>query len=208
MKRVPACALLLLSTAALAADEPLAGRTIWPCVESVVIAHIEKVGELVDYDTGEDEIILHPRSYVDIGIERVLFGVTPPASLTIVHLPEIQDGAGMFLLGRRDGKWINLGFEPHVAVDRKGRYVVPFLFEPPEDYLAPQGWIPRDYRDHLRRIRYDPKAAAWMHEGKYAESGWSHLQGAYAVANRGLVLDDIGDLLAQTLAEPCIRNAP
>jgi len=206
MKRALASVFLLLSAAALAADES-AEPAVWPCVESVVIARIAKVGEMLDYNT-EDSLVLHSPSYVDIRIRRVLWGARPPGTLTIVHQPGLQDGDGMFLLGRRDGRWFNLGFERFVARDRNGRYVVPFFEPSHEDYLAPSGWIPRDYFERLREIHYDPKKVAWMGEGRRAEPGWAHLEGAYAVANRGLVLDDIPGLLAQRLAEPCKRDAP
>jgi hypothetical protein len=150
MKRALASVFLLISSAVLAADEPAAEPTLWPCVESVVIARITKVGELLDFDT-EDSIVLHPPSYVDIRTTRVLWGRKPPKTLTIIHQPQRQNGAGMFLLGRREG---------------------------------------------------------WMGERKNGEPGWARIEGAYSVANRGLVLVDPGDLLAQRLAIPCERHAP
>jgi hypothetical protein len=207
MKRVVASIFLLWSAAALAADEVLPAPAVWPCVESVVIAHIERVGELLDYST-EDEIVLHPPSHVDIRISRVLSGIRPPRALTIVHQPELQHGDALFLLGRRNGSWIRLGFEGYLARDRKGRYVVPFFREPEESDLVPRGWIPRDYLEHLREIDYDPKTVAWMGDERNAEPGWARIEGSYAVASRGLVLDDLKDLLAQRLAVPCERNAP
>lgn len=206
MKQVVAGVFLMASVAALAADDP-AERTLWPCVESVVIARIAQVGELLDYND-EDSLVLHPPSYVDIRTQRVLWGIKPPKTLTIVHQPELLHGDVMFLLGRRDGRWINLGFEGRVARDRNGRYVVPFFEAPHEDYLAPRRWIPRDYLARLREIRYDPKTVAWMGEGKQARPGWARVEGPYAVAIRGLVLEDLDDLLAQRLAVPCERDAP
>ena len=116
MKRLLGSMFLLLSTAALAADDPVAEPALWPCVESVVIARIERVGEMVEYDT--EDLVIHPPSYVDIRIRRVLSGVTPPKTLTIIHQPELQRGDAMFLLGRRKGQWIRLGFEGRVARDR------------------------------------------------------------------------------------------
>lgn len=207
MKRVSASLLLLLLGAPLAADEPVAEDTLWPCVESVVIARIERVGDMLDYNT-EDGLVLHAPSYVDIRIRRVLSGVTPPRTLTIVHQPELQRGDAMFLLGRRDGKWFKLGFEARVVHDRDGRYVVPFFWEPEEDDLVPRGWIPTDYLHRLRDIRYDPKSVAWMGERKHGQPGWARIEGAYSVANRGLLLEDLVSLLAQRLAVPCERDAP
>jgi hypothetical protein len=198
---------LLLSAAGLAADEPVAEPTLWPCVESVVIARIEKVGELLDYSS-EDEMVLHPPSYVDIRIRRVLSGVEPPQTLTIVHQPERQRGDAMFLLGRRDGRWIVVGFEGYVARDRDGHYIVPFFREPLEDDLVPRGWIPTDYLHRLRDIRYDPKTVAWMGEHKNGQPGWARIEGASAVASRGIVLEDLVSLLAQRLAVPCKRDVP
>ena len=176
-------------------------------MESVVIARIEKVGELLDYSS-EDEIVLHPPSYVDIRIRRVLSGVEPPQTLTIVHQPERQLGDAMFLLGRREGRWIVVGFEGYVARDRDGHYIVPFFKEPLEDDLVPRGWIPTDYIHRLRDIRYDPKTVAWMGDHKNGQPGWARIEGAYAVANRGIVLEDLVSLLAQRLAVPCKRDAP
>jgi len=206
MKRLLGSMFLLLSTAALAADDPVAEPALWPCVESVVIARIERVGEMVEYDT--EDLVIHPPSYVDIRIRRVLSGVTPPKTLTIIHQPELQRGDAMFLLGRRNGQWIRLGFEGRVARDRDSNYIVPFFREALEEELAPRGWIPRDYLHRLSDIRYDPKAVAWMGERKNGQPGWAHIEGAYAVANRGLVLDEMANLLAQRLAVPCERNAP
>lgn len=206
MKRVLAGMLLLLSAVAPAADDPVVEPTIWPCVESVVIARMEKVGDLLNFNT--EDIVLHPPSYVDIRITRVLHGIRPPRTLTIVHQPGLQQGDGMFLLGRRGGQWFNLGFERRVARDRSGRYVVPFFEAPHEDYLAPRGWIPRDYLERLHEIRYDPKAVAWMGEGKRGQPEWVHIEGPYSVANRGLVLVDLEVLLAQRLMERCRRDAP
>ena len=114
----------------------------------------------------------------------------------------------MFLLGRREGQWFNLGFERYVARDRRGRYVVPFFDWPHEDHLAPRGWIPRDYLERLREISYDPKTVAWMGDGKRGQPELLRIEGAYSVANRGLVLENLDDLLAQRLAEPCQRNPP
>jgi hypothetical protein len=207
MKGTLASWLLVLSAAAPAADDSAAEPAEWPCVESVVIARITRVGELLDYST-EDSLVLHPPSYVDIRTRRVLWGVTPPKTLTIVHQPLLQHGDAMFLLGRYGGRWVALGFEGRVARDRDGRYVVPFLEAPHEDRLAPRGWIPRDYLERLREIRYDPKTVAWMGERKNGQPGWARIEGSYSVANRGLVLADLESLLAQTLAKPCKRDAP
>jgi hypothetical protein len=207
MKWALASVFLVLSAAPLSADERAAVPTLWPCVESVVIARIEKVGELLDYST-EDEIVLHPPSYVDIRIRRVLSGVDPPRTLTIVHQPAHQHGDAMFLLGRREGRWIVLGFEAHVARDRDGRYIVPFFEEPRDDDLVPRGWIPTDYLHRLSHIRYEPKTVAWMGEDKRGQPGWARVEGAYSVANRGLVLEDLASLLGQRLAVPCERDAP
>ena len=208
MKRVLVVGLFLaLTSAAPAADESAAGRTLWPCVESVVIARVARVGELLDYDTA-DTIVLHPPSYVDLEIRRVLSGVAPPRTLTTIFQPERVHGDALFLLGRRDGSWVVLGLESHVVRDRRGRYVVPFFREVVEEDLAPRGWIPVDYRERLREIRYDPRAVAWMGERHDAQPGWARIEGAYSVAKRGLVLDDIEGLLAQRLASPCERDAP
>jgi hypothetical protein len=206
MKRVLASLLALLSAVSLATDEP-AEMAVWPCVESVVIARIAQVGELLDYNT-EDSIVLHPPSYVDIHVTRPLWGVRPPRVLTIVHQPGRQHGDAMFVLGRREGRWLMLGFEGRVARDRNGRYVVPFFEAPHEDFVAPRGWIPRDYLERLREIRYDPKKVAWMGEGRRAHPDWARIEGKYAVANRGLVLDDLESLLAQQMSGPCKRDAP
>jgi hypothetical protein len=120
---------------------------------------------------------------VDIRIKRVLSGVKPPRTLTIVHQPERQR-------------------------NRDGGYVVPFFREPRDEDLVPEGWIPRDYQDCLREIQYDPRAVAWMGERRNAEPGWARIEGLHQVANRGLVLDDLESLLAQMLAAPCKRDAP
>jgi hypothetical protein len=207
MKRVLASLFLTLPGVALSTDDLVAEPMIRPCVESVVIARIEKVGEMIDYNT-EERLVLHSPSSVDIRITRVLHGVRPPANLTIVHQPGLQQGDGMFLLGRRAGEWLNLEFERRVARDRKGRYVVPFFEAPHEDYLAPRGWIPRDYFERLHEIRYDPKSVAWMGEGKHGQPGWIRIEGPYSVAIRGLVLLDLEELLAQRLTERCVRDAP
>ena len=138
----------------------------------------------------------------------MLSGVKPPRTLTIVHQPERQLGDAMFMLGRRDGRWIVLGFEAYVARDRDGGYIVPFFREPRDEDLVPEGWIPRDYHDRLREIQYDPRGVAWMGERWNAEPGWARIEGLYQVANRGLVLDDPESLLAQMLAVPCKRDAP
>jgi hypothetical protein len=206
MKRALLPGLLLSMAAPLAADESTPVPAAWPCVESVVIARIARVGELLDYNT-EERLVLHPPSSVDLRITQVLWGVKPPRALTIVHHPERQRGDAMFLLGRRSGHWVLLGFEGRVARDGKGRYVVPFFGEPHEDSMAPRGWIPRDYRARLREIRYDPKKVAWMGEQRHADPGWARIEGPYAVANRGLVLDDLEALLAQRRATPCERDA-
>lgn len=206
MERVLASLFALLSAVSLAADEP-AEMAVWPCVESVVIARIAQVGELLEYNT-EDAIVLHPPSYVDIRIRRVLYGEKPPRILTTIYDPGRQHGDALFLLGRREGRWLVLGFEAYVARDRSGRYVVPFFGEPREEKLAPRGWIPRDYRERLREIRYDPRMVAWMGERKGGDPGWARIEGAYSVANRGLLLTDLEGLLAQRLAVPCKRDAP
>ena len=205
MKRALVSVFLLLTGAVLAADEPAAEPRLWPCVESVVIARIAKVGDLLDYNT-EDTLVLHPPSYVELRVRHLLWGIQPPHSLTIVHQPELQHGDAMFLLGRRDGEWLNLGFEGRVARDRSGRFVVPFFDAPHEDSLAPRGWIPRDYFERLREIRYDPKSVPLLGEGRDARPGWARIEGTHSVANRGLILDDLEGLLAQKLGEPCKRN--
>lgn len=207
MKRALLSGVFLTLAASLAADESTPPTSAWPCVESVVIARIARVGELLDYST-EDRLVLHPPSHVDLRVTRVLWGVRPPRALTIVHQPERQHGDAMFLLGRRGGHWLMLGFEGRVTRDRKGRYVVPFFEDPHEDTLAPRGWIPRDYRARLREIRYEPRKSAWMGEQRMARPGWARIEGSYAVANRGLVLDDLESLLAQRRAAPCERNVP
>jgi hypothetical protein len=198
---------LLPSSAVFGADQAAPVTAAWPCVESVVIARIAKIGALLDYDS-EDSFVLHPPSYVDIRIRRVLSGAGPPRTLTIVHQPDRQHGDAMFLLGRRAGRWVVLGFAGYVARDRDGRYVVPFFRQARDEELAPRGWIPRDYRERLQEIRYDPSTVAWMGERHDADPGWAHIEGAYSVANRGLVLDDLESLLAERLAVPCERDAP
>jgi len=97
MKRLLGSMFLLLSTAALAADDPVAEPALWPCVESVVIARIERVGEMVEYDT--EDLVIHPPSYVDIRIRRVLSGVTPPnpAQLAVEMLPGQTVTVGSFV---------------------------------------------------------------------------------------------------------------
>jgi hypothetical protein len=207
MKRTLLSSVFLTFAASLAAEESTPPTSAWPCVESVVIARIARVGDMLDYNT-EEGLVLHPPSHVDLRVTQVLWGVRPPRALTIVHQPQRQHGDAMFLLGRRDGHWFVLGFEGRVVRDRKGRYVVPFFEAPHEDYLAPRGWIPRDYSRRLREIQYDPRKAAWMGEQRKAQPGWGRIEGAYAVANRGLVLDDLESLLAQRRAAPCERDAP
>ena len=99
-------------------------------------------------------------------------------------------------------------FRGHVVRDRDGRLVVPFFQEPADEVCVPQGWIPTDYLHRLRDIPLRPEAGRLDGEHKHGQPGWARIEGAYSVANRGLLLEDLVSLSAHRLAVPCERDAP
>ncbi len=170
------------------------------------------VARVVDYDPrplpdlGRDVIVMRWPWDLTLEIEQVLLGserrerVRAAVSLHTQFNDDVEHL--LFFLKRTDGGYVATEFTAGIIEDRRGRFMTPVEAPLDVEEVYPATWIPADYENLLRPVRYRARDAYWLddiqwqlEDGYPAVEGWSEIRGDSLVALRGIFLDDLADRL-------------
>ena len=199
-------ALLLLGPRAAVAAEIMASDSR-ECFDAAVVAQVLRAIPTPIPDAGPDEIVMRWPWHLDLEVEQVLIGSPPPDSLRVVSIqhtgfnPQIKHF--LFFLRREDnGKYVVAGMEFRIVRDNLGRFAMPLSAPLEEDQLRPEGRIDSGYEKRLKALRYVPRDAWWLRpphldstELDGFDPAWAHRSGPGLVAKRGLILDDLAEMI-------------
>lgn len=179
------------------------------CFDVALIARITR------YDAGsmewpDDIIYIRWPWTLDLAVEQVLIGtesrddIEALISLHAQYRPEVE--YILFFLQGHDGDYVVVGAETSVVRNRRGEFVMPLAAPLGDHDVIPRGWAPPNYESYLQRISYQTANAWWLHEDyNSAVEGWSEQRGNYTLALRGLRLDELPRMLANSPRLRCQR---
>jgi len=184
------------------------------CIEAVVLAHVREYRPREIGPLAEDEIVMSWTWDVDVHVDKVYLGNIRRGPLTIgatLHTefnPELRQPV-MFLTRKFD-MWY-LSYIEWAARDASGRWVLPLFEEPDEQWLSPEGWLPKDYAKWLRPVRYreaDVAGFAGGYDEPDADSPWLRIRNRHRTAKQGFDVKDIPAMLAERRAIECAQEEP
>jgi len=190
-------------------DIPTPAEPPMQCFDVALIARITR------YDAGsmewpDDVIYIRWPWTLDLAVEQVLIGTEPREDIEVLmslhaqYRPEVEHV--LFFLQGRDDDYVVVGAETSVVRSRHGEFVMPLAAPLGDHDVIPRGWAPSNYESYLQRISYRTADAWWLHEEyNSAMEGWSEQRGDYIVARRGLRLDELPSMLANSPRSLCQR---
>ena len=173
------------------------------CYDAVVVARIaDSIPTPIPDDP--DAIVMRWPWHVEVDVDQVVMGRLPLGPRNVMaslHNDLPEESYLLFLRRRGDGRhWIE-HWSP-VVEDRRGRFVILANkpFEPSQ--LEPTGWLPGNYENWLRPVRYQPRDAWWLMGSAAGGNprttpGWSRRIRDGVLALRGLYVDDLPRLFGE-----------
>ncbi|HEY8950204.1 MAG TPA: hypothetical protein VIM56_15070 [Rhizomicrobium sp.] len=188
-----------------------------PCSDLAVIAKITKLNPDPIPEAGPNEIVMVWPWTADIEVEHVIYGQETRRHLKIqvnLHtyfIPGIRHF--LIFLRRNPTGYVAVDRpDPFILRDDNGRFVRPVFEALARNDLYPQTWLPSDYQNFLKPIRYS-YAGAWFNSYKTevfqkalsSDSDLLAQRNGRVFVKQGLYLDDMAPWLAQRDSQSCYR---
>lgn len=185
------------------------------CFDVAVIAKLVRETSGPIPDRGSDVIVMRWPWLLEFETEEVVMGGVDRGPLRVtasMHTNFNRRISHFLLLLRRqpEGGYLAEDIVVNVVRDRRGHFVIPFEAPVSAGELWPEGWLPANYENYLRPVRYRSRDAWWQSDQyldpeDFAElsPGWHTWRDGRPVALRGLYLSDLPIMMAREEGAIC-----